>query len=72
MRWASIRNVPSCDVPWIPEVEETREEAVHVRSEVELTDSIAVVRHFYEGLPAGHRTDLAKHLLAIKGCFLHH
>ena len=41
-----------------PEPEDTREGVVHVRSEVELSDGIAVVRHFYEGLPEDHRKDI--------------
>lgn len=41
-----------------PAVIEYRESVVHVRSEVEVSDGVAMVRHFYEGLPQDHRKDI--------------
>jgi hypothetical protein len=41
-----------------PAVQEFRESVVHVRSEVEVSDGVAMVRHFYEGLPPDHRVDI--------------
>lgn len=41
-----------------PQPVEFRDEVVHVRSETEISDGVAVVRHFYEGLPSNHRKDI--------------